>query len=401
MKAAPRVRGILLAGILASSPAASIASVFATEGYGIWWDETDPAARARGATSIAWDGVGATGATNPASLAYADLSFGFGAYSGEIAEPKGDAGSFRQRSDLLPQIGGVIVLPRGIRLGGLVRVQSDASAERITRIGGDEPFEARAIGRGGWNRLQLNIAGSTLDRRLSVGLGLARIQGTVKEDWRYDFESADARDVRQILEGRMRGSWAGVLGAIARPDPAIALGFAGTLGGSSRLALESRTLEGGNFASSRSARQELPAQWGVGVRGSVHRGLAAFADLVSTAWGDAAFRPGAGEPPVHPYRDTTRWGVGIEFEPAVGSRSSRTFRLGYASSESYFATIDGEGITETAVTAGLRQRIGKGRSSVDLSFEYGKRGDRAKTGVEERFARLGLGIGFASVAREY
>jgi hypothetical protein len=162
-----------------------------------------------------------------------------------------------------------------------------------------------------------------------------------------------------------------------------------------------RTVEGGDFSASRSARQQLPAQWGLGIRARANRSLSACADLARTAWGDAAFEPGGGEPDRHPYRDAARWGAGIEYEPSPASRSSRTYRLGYTSSESYFTTLDGERIRETAVTAGLRQRVGKGRSALDLAIEYGARGDRAETGVEEKFVRIGIGVTFASVAREY
>jgi hypothetical protein len=160
-------------------------------------------------------------------------------------------------------------------------------------------------------------------------------------------------------------------------------------------------LEGGDFSGSRPGRQEIPSQWGIGARVQPLRTLALSGDLMQTLWSDAALRIGAGEPETHPYHDTMRFGVGLEFEPGAPGQAPRIYRVGSASNESYVRTRDDDRITERAVTAGLRQRIGKRRAALDLSVEVGSRGERETTGVEERFVRLGFGVAFSSVIREY
>jgi hypothetical protein len=400
IRSAAALAMLLLASAPSLIPGEARGSVFALEGYGLWWDETDPAALGRGGTSIAHAGHGTIG-MNPASIATTETSFGFGAYAGEITTGEGAAGSFRQRSDLLPQFGGVIVLPKGLRIGAMIRTQSDASSERESRVAGIEPFTARVLGSGGWSRIQLELAGAAFDRRLSWGAGIGRIQGTIKEDWRYSFDDADAIDSRQILEGRMRGAWVGTLGAIAQPLPALSIGATASLAGSSRLVSDSRMLEGGDFSSSRAGRQEIPEQWGVGVRLRPSRIVALSADAMQTLWNDAGLRAGPGEPESHPYHDTIRFGVGLELEPGPEGTAPRVYRVGFASKESYVQTRDGDQVTERAVTLGLRQRLARGRAALDASVEIGSRGDRGKTGVEERFVRLGVGVAFSSVIREY
>ena len=382
---------------------ASLGTVFSRDGWGWWYDEGDPASMGRGGTSVAVTDYGASGEVNPSTVALTELSYGYVSYAGELFDVKGKGGTYRQREDGLPHLGGVIVLPRGLRASGLLRVQTDASFERTERVGGD-PISAgrlRTHGQGGWNRLQLGLAGPAVQNRLLWGLSVARVVGTVKEEHLFDFDDSGARDVRQVVEGRLGGAWVGTGGFVLRPDPRLAVGAALTLAGSSRIVQEVRVLEGTSFEESKAGRQELPDQWAIGIQGKPTARISLSADMARTLWGSASLRPGPGEPWQQPYHDSTRWGVGLEHALGSDAEPGWTLRGGYAHRISYIRAADGSRVIERDLSVGLRRRAAKGRAAVDVALELGKRGDQEKVGVEERFARLTLGLSFSSVVREY
>jgi hypothetical protein len=388
----------LLAGLLA--PGAG-ATQFSSEGYGWWWDETDPAALGRGGTSIAVTEFGSLGATNPSVAAMADLSYGQISYGGELWDVKSAEGTFKQRADLLPQFGGLIALPRGIRVGGLMRVQTDAAYERERVVGDVDPYTVRTTGNGGLNRLQLLVAGSLFGRRLGWGAGLARVQGSVREEWRYEFEGSGTRDIRQVIEGRLKGGWVHSAGLLLRPVDKLWVGLAAGFGGSSRLIQDTEVLQGSSFDSTLSGRQELPAQRGFGLRVGPIRHLYLSFDMVQTLWKDAALEVRSGGPKIYPYEDASRWGVGLEHSKRNDNTPARAYRIGYQKVASYLRDAGGVEIGEWAFTVGLREPIGKRRAAFDLALEYGKRGNQAELGIEETFIRILAGITFASVVREY
>lgn len=404
------VASLLFAAWIGSSiaPPAMAASVFSREGWGWWWDQGDPAARGRGGTSVAVTGHGATGETNPATTALAELSYAYGAWAGDITRAKGDAGSFRQRSDLLPHMGGVIVLPRGVRALALLRMQTDAAYDRTQRFESNAsgPFELATKGEGGWNRLEIGVSGPAFERRLLWGVAVSRIMGSAKEELTSTFTDSTSFRIRDAVEARLGGGWMGTAGVVLRPDPRFQLGAAATLGGSSRVTQEVHSIEGGTEDVSTRAHQDLPSQLAVGVQGKLMPRLGVSADVVRTLWGDAAFRRSGGSD-TFPFVNTTRWGAGIEYAAAVPENAQAprlprwVARAGFAHDESYVQATDGSRINEDAVTLGMSARAGHGRATIDLGLEVGKRGSRADLGVEERFYRLSVGVVFSSVPRQY
>jgi hypothetical protein len=353
---------------------------------------------------VAVSEYGATGAVNPAAIAGAELTYGFGAYQGEFWKVKGDGKEYGQRQDLLPQLGGVIRLPgrfSSLRVGILMRPLTDASFDRIREVGADSgAYTLRTKGSGGWNRVQLTLAGRSLNGRMDWGATIGRTVGSVKVESAYEFATGTQGIIRRQVEGRLTGAWVGGAGAIVRPDPRIAVGASFGFGGSSRLIQESRVIEGGAFDQSWQGRQEMPAEWAAGLQVKPLRRTAVSADYKQVLWGSAGLRPSAGEAFSHPFEDATRWGIGIE-QSGGGTRPRTAFRAGYAQAESYLSALDGARVTEKALSFGVRGTGGKGRSALDLAIELGKRGDDAKLGVSERFARVTIGINYSSALREY
>jgi len=377
------------------------ATLFSSEGYGWWWDEVDPAARGRGGTSVAVSDYGVTGGVNPAVVAASELSYGYASYGGEIWNVKGPDGKFRQRADHLPQFGGLIVLPRGIRVGGMLRLQTDATYERELTMEGDIPYTVRTVGKGGWNRLQFLVAGTAPDDRVSWGLGLARVQGSVKEDWDYDFDGTGTRDVRQVIQGRLKGGWIGSAGLLVEPVDEIAVGVVGSLGGSSRLIQETDVLTGGSYSSSQAGRQELPSHWAIGLKASPVQNVSVMIDAAQSQWSDAALRTEPGAQKIYPFRDATRLGIGLEYSEGGPGESARTYRAGVYDAVSYIEDENGSEIRERALTFGIREGVGKGRAALDIAVEVGKRGDLDELGLEETFVRILAGVSYSSVARDY
>ncbi len=405
MATTPLRLGICL--LVASSLGAADASatVFSRDGWGWWIDHGGAGARGRGGTGAAVSGYGASGAVNPAGLAGIDVSYGFVSYVGEIAHVSGGDDEYTQRQDYLPEFGGVIVLPQGVRAGILLKTQTDASFERVEPLGGEAGAGDRHItkGSGGWNRIQASFAGPALDGRLHWGVSLGPTFGTVKEDHHYDLAPGNGSDVRQKIEGRLRPAWSASVGAIAHATPRLRAGAAYGLPGSATLIQEVQVIEGSTSSHSTRGEQETPAHWTVGLWGLAHPRLSISADYGEVLWSQAETRPGAGVPAETPYENATRWGVGVEWQsPLVEGQAARwIWRAGYSESTSYVRSVLGEKITERAASLGARARAAKGRAAIDLSLELGERGDQESLGIDERFARFTIGVGYSSAEREY
>ena len=397
---------VLLVGFAAVVPGPpAVGSAFSREGWGLWWDVTDPAARGRGGTSVAISESGASGSLNPAAIGGADFTTGIATYGGEIYSVRGDAGSFRQRQDYLPQFGGVICLPRGVRLGGLFRMQTEAAYERVEPLGGggEGAYERRTRASGGWNRLQVNLAGPAIGGRVLWGGSLGYTQGTVKEEVTFVFDPSEGRRIRFGIEGRLRGAWTAAGGLIVQPDPRVSIGACGSVKATSIFDERTRVLEGAEASHTQRGKQEVPAEWAVGIAARPAPRLRLSGDIARTLWGDAGLRAATGEPKTHPYDDALRWGIGAEFFARTAPQKRRTWalRAGYSRTELYVRTVDDEKIVERAGSLGMRLGAGRGRAAIDASLEYGTRGDRGTAGIDERFARLSLGVTFGSVVREY
>lgn len=398
---------VLLACALLAGPGEAGATVFAQDGWGWWWETGEPGARGRGRTSVAATGYGASGEVNPATIGLAEQNYGFLSYAGEISSAKGSGpgedGGFGQRSDLLPHVGGVVVLPGGLRANGYFRTQSDGGYERSQRFTDEVsgPYTIRSEGSGGLGRVQVGIAAPALGRRLLWGVSAGRVQGVLKESFTQSFDESEDVDIRQFIDTRFRGAWVGSAGFVVIPTPRAAIGFAGTVGGSSRIIQEMTVVKGSSFHESQVGRQDFPSSWATGFRVSPSAGLSLNADLIRTLWSEARLTPGSGASS-RPFHDTTEWGAGIEYAIGAAEKPRLILRGGFAGSEYHVRTIDtGAAVKEWSATLGAGTRVANGRAALDLGIEYGGRGDRSKVGAEERFVRLNLGISFSSTAREY
>jgi len=426
VRAARAVLAIAIPCALALSPGGVRATPFSSAGWGWWWDVGDPAALGRGGTSVAVRSYGASADLNPATIALAERGYGFTSYAGEIADSRGGdgdpEGSFRQKADLLPRLGGVIELPRGLRAGGSFSVQSDGTYERAQRYAGDVtgPYELKTKGMGGLHRIQVALAGSSLDRRLLWGVSVGRVQGSVKEFLTYNFDDAEERDQLQVVRARLRGGAVATGGVLLLPTEGVAVGASGTLGGSSRLIQEVEVLRTGDYDASWTGRQELPDRWAAGVELRPIKRLGLSADLIRTLWSEAALRAAPGGASRRPFHDTTRWGAGLEYDFVRGEIPQWTIRGGVSGSSHHVRAVDppgaaarddaaeseggsasGKDVRETVASVGLRRLVAKNRAAVDLAIEWGKRGDAERVGLEESFARVSLGITFSSTQRDY
>jgi hypothetical protein len=395
---------VLAAALTMAIPGAARATVFANGGWGWWIDQGDAAALARGGTSVAVNEYGASGAVNPATIAGAERPYGFAAYQGETWKVKGDGQEYKQHQDLLPEIGGVLRVPNpysSVRIGLLFRPLTDASFERVRIVDADtSAYLLEQKGSGGWNRLQVMLAGRTLGDRFDWGVAVGRTIGTVKIESAYTFVTGTQGRLRNSVEGRLTGAWVGTAGAVVRPDPRIAVGGSLTAGGSSRLIQESRVIEGGSYDQSWEGQQELPTEWAIGVQAKPVSRYSVSADYKQVLWGGARMKPTPEAAYTTPFDDMARWGIGIE-RMGGGAKPRIVLRAGYMQAQSYLSAVDGTRVVEKALTFGGRWMGLHDRSAFDLSIELGKRGDESTLGVAESFARFTVGVNFSSSMREY
>jgi hypothetical protein len=114
---------------------------------------------------------------------------------------------------------------------------------------------------------------------------------------------------------------------------------------------------------------------------------------------------------VYAFRNTMRWGVGIERTPRTGPATNAWDRLAlragfawlpwYVRTRSADASEGPAGVDEYRITAGAGVPIRKDRGRLDVLFCWGERGSLAENGLAEHYARIGFACTFASTPREY
>lgn len=386
-----------LALALAAVPRDASSTVFSSEGWGWWWDSSETAALGRGGTSVAITQYGAGGTLNPAVIGGADLNYIFTRYCGEITSLEGPEGTFRVKSDMLPNIGGVFKVPGGLRAGVHFRTQTECDYKITEVLDSPDAGSYRKVteGKGGLSRLQLQLAGSVLARRLALGLGIYRVQGTVKDLLDYDFMDNESADVRQAIEAHLKGATGVTAGAVYSIGSLAAIGGSASFSGTSQVEQEVFTMSGTNKRRKTQGEQELPRQYALGVALMPSQAWTVSGEWSRVEWSKTSGVSG------NALSDAARWGIGIERGPRTLQRTGWVLRGGFSSAQYYVETAEGESIRERALALGARRFAAAGRAALDFALQFGVRGDVTDAGAEERFVRLSIGVEASSTLREY
>jgi hypothetical protein len=238
------------------------------------------------------------------------------------------------------------------------------------------PFTENRSSDGGVVRLRGTVAWQAADA-LHLGLGLDRYVGDVIREVsrRFDDPAAGLLSYRDRARWTYR-AWGLALGLAFVPDPDIRLGA--TLAWTSEL-------EARRDSVAQTARFPMPLRADVGGSWQLTPELlwVAYAGFAGWSRTGRALPGGA--------RNTWALGTGIEYAFARSEATTYRIRAGYRRADLPFQDGGGTG-GEHAWTAGAGGAFAGGLVGLDLAFEWGRRGDAARLGVEESFRRISLSL---------
>jgi hypothetical protein len=409
---AVRWSAALVGALLLVAAPARAEGVFAREALGEWIEGYDLRGEALGGTGIGIVDPFVFSTPNPASGAFSTNTLGYAGIGSGARWTTDGPHDARRGSTYLTGTG--LYLPLryglGLRLGLTPATDPTYHLEGPVATGWEtqETDVRREAGSRGLTRYEAGLAwrGSSA---WAIGAGLTVVAGSLLDETIYAFgDSAKAHgwaggsDRRRM---RIHPAASASGGLLLHPISWGSLGGFFSTAGSSDVEEDYRGPGGADFHAD-TARVQLPLGVGGGAEIRIARLYHLSADLVWRRWEETAF--GGAQPAReagNAFRNTLRWGVGIERAPIIDKTTpllgSITWRAGYARVPWYVLDRDGTGIDEWRLSAGAGVPIQRNRGSLDLTFVYGRRGSLATTGLAEKFFRFGFSANFARVVREY
>jgi hypothetical protein len=405
-KPAIALRLILLAAVLAA-PAARAEGVFAREGYGEWIEGYDLRGETLGSTGIGLIDPFNFTLANPAATAFATTTLGCVGLGSDLRRTSDGGRTAHRAKPYFASTGLHLALPSrlGVRLA--LRQVSDPTLSWDSPVTvGSDPAQygtRRETGTRGLVRYEAGLCWRG-GAHWGIGANLGVLTGSLRDetqftfgDWAEDQGWADGTEMRRL---RFRPALNASGGLLVRPVRWGSVG--GFVSSAATCTVEElyRGLGGGQWSAD-TVRADLPLGLGAGAAVELPGHLRLSGDLVWRRWEQVAFGgPGASAAGARPFRNTLRWGLGLERVPVLEKSTpvlaSIRWRAGFARIPWYL-----DGLAEWRLSVGAGIPIQRDRGTVDLMLAYGRRGSVAATGLEETYLRLGLGATFARVLREY
>ncbi|MFH1142975.1 MAG: hypothetical protein V1774_00355 [Candidatus Eisenbacteria bacterium] len=395
--------------VLGGTIPAAAESIFAREGIGEWNEGYDLRGYTLGSTGIGTlDPVNFT-SINPAASAFAVGTLGHAGIASRVRWSQDGASTARRGATLLNNLGCYLELRKNLGLRVIVEPAADATyALEQSLPTGWEDIERDVVREEGARGLTRYLGGISWrgGRTWALGAQIGVLAGSIVDHTSYVFgDSALAagwtggEDRRQW---RFKASTYVDAGFVARPTSRISVGGFFSTGASPQVTETYRSFADQSFTL-QTARAELPMAFGAGAGMLVTPRWRLSADVIQRQWEDFRFDdrlPAGGS-----YRNTLRWGAGIERVPSFnrgdGLLAAISWRAGFAWIPWYLHDADGDPIDEWRVTAGAGLPIQQQRGTIDLLVGYGRKGSIDQVGIEEEYLTFGLGFTFARVLREY
>lgn len=281
----------------------------------------------------------------------------------------------------------VVPVGRDWTLSGAVKPLLDQDWEVLITdtlsVDGDKfPFRERRRSNGGTAAVELS--GARRIGPLSLGLSAERVVGGVEQSFRrrFDVDTAGAGgggDGAVPQNVRARGAW-DYGGWRFRAGASVQLSDRARVGGVATWAGE---LDAEPRGPSERREFDLPASVELGASVQAAENVVVGVNGGWSGWSatDADLREGQAL--------DTRWGgVGAELSGVRLGPASLRLRGGARVAELPFAPGGAEQATERGITLGVGAVAGPGRGRVDLSLEFGSRGDVDEVGLAEQYRRF-------------
>lgn len=396
----------LVAGLLLAGPVQA-GGVFSREGLGEWLEGYDMRGEALGSTGIGViDPCNFSGA-NPAATGFSRHTLGYVGLHGSTNWTRDEDGIARSSTGRISGIGVHVPLSQYLAVRFHVYPRTDGAYifEERVETGSDNPDGNIHREEGSRGLLTYNADLTWhVGRTWVAGLNMGLLAGSLLDEIKYDFTDSGWVSTEQRRTLKCYPTWTFGGGVQWSPMERVALGAALSLG--TRMRLEETYRSAGGAEWIHEARLDYPAGAGVGASLFLTQRVRLSGDAYWRGWEDVELD---GEPlpqsNVGGFRNTVRWGIGIERAARIVRNSGLferlSLRLGFAWIPWYVCDSNGDGIDERRISAGIGLPIRGDRGSVDLLFSWGRRGSLDANGLENEYLRLGFACAFARVLREY
>lgn len=403
-----RCAAAALAGwlMLVLAPEARAVSAFAREGLGEWLEGYDIRGEALGSTGIGVLDPHNFCMVNPAATAFSPNTLVYFAMDGTVNHTRDGEREQRRNAGTIRGLGVHVPLTGSWGMRWTLRSATDGVYTlRETLATGSGRTDNVRISEGG--RGLLRITGDATFRptgSLAAAVSVGLTAGSLIDEVSYQFADSGWADAQYQRKLRVHPAWVLGGGLIWSPVARFAVGAATSIG--TRMSAED-VLDAAGGRETRSTTTVVPP---VGVGGGcsimVHERVRLSADAYWRGWQDVQIGGlDLPQPRLGPYRDTLRWGVGLERTPYRGPAGNIwnriSWRAGWAWIPWYAEDRAGRAADELRVSLGAGIPIRIDRGTLDIAVSWGRRGSLEETGIAEEYLRVAFGTTFARMLREY
>lgn len=385
------MRFFILIGLLSSLPIPSWAggSSFSATGFGLPQGFRNGRSAGMGGLFIAFPSGNYVNYYNPAALIGLDMVRfdGLLFYEG-LGVSTGGQKAFSSAAN----VGSAVIgIPFGQRLAASI------SLYRFSRVDYDYTFSDNTFenttftekfkGSGGIQSLTLSLAGKINDR-WSVGASAHYMFGTIDRRWIVNWDDESFVDTEDRLEEHIQGArWTlGTQFAQGRYRIGTFVSTAATFSNDvTGYSAEEDTIALAN------RDMDFPFEFGIGGLYQIDARYRAGVDILYTGWKGTGLDGSTTD-----FRNTWRVNVGGERRGSDNIAATWLERLDYRAGlyfqNLYIKNTSGKPASEFFVTTGLGFPFGRGRHSMDIGFEIGKRGSIADNRVRDYVYRVTLSV---------
>ncbi len=397
----------LLAGVLALAPGAQAISAFAREGLGEWLEGYDVRGEALGSTGIGVADPFNFCMASPAATAFSSNTLVYVALDGTVNRVEDADHASRRGSGTVRGLGVHVPLSGAWGMRWTLRPYTDGvyTLRDIVATGSGNPNNIR-LSEGA--RGLLLVSGEATFRHghnLAAALSAGLTAGSLIDEVSYDFADSGWTDTQDQRKLRVRPAWVLGGGLLWAPTPRLSLGACASIG--TRMTVEDELRSPGGAQTIRGTTTvDPPLGLGGGLALRVHERVRVSADLYWRGWEDV--QVGGLELPqtrLGPFRNTLRWGVGIERtaqrSPTSPFWNQLSWRAGFSWIPWYAEDLNGHAPDERRISVGVGVPIRVDRGTLDIAVSWGRRGSLDETGIAEDYLRFAFGTTFARMVREY
>jgi len=396
----------LIALLLILAPSARAVSAFAREGLGEWLEGYDVRGEALGSTGIGVVDPFNFCLANPAATAFSPHTLVYAALNGVVNWTADGDHEARRTSGSLMGFGVHVPLTRSWGMRWALQPRTDGVYTlRDTVATGSGNARNLRLAEG--SRGLLLVTGEIIyhaGRALAAAVSAGITAGSLLDEVSYAFADSGWTDTQDQRKLRVKPAYVLGAGLLWSPHARVALGASASVG--ERMTTKDTYRSAGGAEMTSETTLDQPRGLGGGISVFVLPRVRVSADAYWRGWEDVEL---GGQrlplPDVGPWRNTLRWGVGVERTAERSTAGSfwnkLAWRAGFAWIPWYAEDREGQVAEEQRISVGVGIPIRVDRGTLDIAVSRGWRGAVDDTGIAEDYLRFTFGTTFARMLREY